>query len=130
MAEKFEDTFGEELETTTEGEEQKTFTREEVEDLLQDSEAGEPEGEEMFNCIQVELEAYDSKEFNKGIKEASYLAGAFTALKNVGMKSDDIVAIYIQRIVLEGSIKIAQQNTKASIEIAQAHETDERKNTL
>jgi hypothetical protein len=74
--------------------------------------------EEMFPVIEIGMEDYDQDEFNRGIKDASYISGFFSACKNSGMYSADIISILLNRETIDHNINTANINKEMNIEMS------------
>lgn len=59
---------------------------------------------------------FDKEEFNKGLLEASYIAGVFTGLINCGFDHDSATNYLFAKLNCEMNIKISKNNTNAQIE--------------
>jgi hypothetical protein len=60
----------------------------------------------------------DNKEFARGIKDASYACGMYTALINVGFSMEDAVAYIFNRMNVDHNILTTQISTNANIEVS------------
>jgi hypothetical protein len=58
----------------------------------------------------------DKIEFEKGLKEVSYLSGMVTGLINIGIPLEEAINYLYARLNSDMNIKIAEINCKASIE--------------
>jgi hypothetical protein len=61
---------------------------------------------------------YDVAEFQKGLNDYSYIAGAITALKNVGLNNENIIAYLTTVDVLKSNIKVAEIGKDSDIEVS------------
>lgn len=59
---------------------------------------------------------FDKYEFDKGIKQASCDCGIFTALVNSGISYDDAIAYILTLKNVDMNIKIAEINSKSTVE--------------
>lgn len=66
---------------------------------------------------------FDKDEFNKGIKQASYDCGIFTALINSGISYDDAIAYIFTLKNVDMNIKIAEINGNSAIEASKNQKT-------
>ena len=89
---------------------------EDMEELLQDF----PIPLDMNDIVKIDDEEnyipkikYDKQEFVKGVKEFSYLAGAFTALRNASMSSSE--ALSIIQMEIESKLTKKQISSQESI---------------
>ena len=58
----------------------------------------------------------ESPEFQEGLRDGMKYAGFITALANTGISSVDVLGLLINRETIEMNIKIAEINSKATIE--------------
>jgi hypothetical protein len=86
--------------------------------------------EEMFPVIEIEMSDYDQDEFTRGIKDASYISGFFSACKNSGMYSADIISILLNRETIEHNLKTANINKEMNIEMSKNQSIQVDKNIV
>jgi len=71
----------------------------------------------FFEPIDINgTEKLDMNEFTRGIKEASFACGMYTALLNVGFTQEDSVAYLFNRMNIENNIEIGKISANATIE--------------
>lgn len=85
--------------------------------------------------IPMELEnlkgiKYDKKEFDKGIKDYSYVAGAISSLLNAGLSSTDALNYIINRETIEHNFKLQEIINANNKEVAEIQELKIQSQTL
>jgi len=71
----------------------------------------------FFEPIDINgIEQLDKDEFNRGIKEASFACGMYTALLNCGFTQEDSIAYIFNRMNIENNIEIGKISANATIE--------------
>lgn len=60
----------------------------------------------------------DKDEFIRGLKDASYVCGMYTALVNCGISLDDAVVYIFNRMNIDNNIKISEISANSSIEVS------------
>ena len=80
--------------------------------------------EELLPPIELDIQnledcQIDKKEFQKGIKRGSELAGYFTVLKNAGVDSNTILQMILNEQTIQHNIDMAKINNEAQIEIVE-----------
>jgi len=71
----------------------------------------------FFEPIDINgTEKLDLDEFTRGIKEASFACGMYTALLNVGFTQEDSIAYIFNRMNIENNIEIGKISANATIE--------------
>lgn len=68
--------------------------------------------------IQLELDAYDQAEFQRGIDEASYVAGVATALFNAGLSESSVLDYILTTASIKHNKEAAVINKEMNIEIS------------
>lgn len=58
----------------------------------------------------------DNDEFVRGLKDASYACGMYTALINVGFSMEDAVAYIFNRMNVDHNIEVSKINANATVE--------------
>lgn len=110
--------------------EQLQVSNEELEAL----ELGDLNLESQF-YIPMELEnlkgiKYDKKEFDKGVKDYSYVAGAISSLLNAGLSSTDALNYIINRETIEHNFKLQEIINANNKEVAEIQELKIQSQTL
>ncbi|WP_025912057.1 hypothetical protein [Priestia flexa] len=67
--------------------------------------------------IEIELDAYDQGEFQKGIDETSHLAGVITALLNTGVTEGFVLDYLLNKATIEHNLETAKINKDMNIEM-------------
>lgn len=85
--------------------------------------------------IPMELEnlkgiKYDKKEFDKGVKDYSYVAGAISSLLNAGLSSTDALNYIINRETIEHNFKLQEIINANNKEVAEIQELKIQSQTL
>jgi len=71
----------------------------------------------FFEPIDINgTEKLDLDEFSRGIKEASFACGMYTALLNVGFTQEDAIAYIFNRMNIDNNIEIGKISANATIE--------------
>ena len=65
---------------------------------------------------------YDKKEFDKGVKDYSYVAGAISSLLNAGLSSTDALNYIINRETIEHNFKLQEIINANNKEVAEIQE--------
>ena len=85
-------------------EEMMEFDPEQLQELLGGSES------EKLPPIVLDVEEYDESEFNRGIKETSYLVGKVTALLNCGLSESTVLDYLLNEATIDYNLKAAGIN--------------------
>ncbi len=78
----------------------------------------------------VDIEGYNSEEFQKGIKKASEECGIFTAYLGVGMTNVQAYELILTKLSLEHAQEIAKMNNNTAIEVSKNQSIILDKNSL
>ena len=70
----------------------------------------------LIDTTNVKELTYSKKEFDRGLKEYSYAAGAFTALVNAGMPSTDAINYIMNMYVLDTNKELTKMKCDAQVE--------------
>jgi hypothetical protein len=116
---------------TCNGLEESTLTEEQIKQLESALDgACEETDEYMFEPIAMDIENYDTEEFDRGISEFSYWAGAITALKNTGLRFEDVVNLILNKMTIDHNIVTGKMANETSIEVSKNQTIVMDKNTL
>jgi hypothetical protein len=112
--------------------EKTTLTEEQLKQLENalDGACEEPSDEYMFEPIAMEIEDYDTVEFDRGVSDFSYWAGAITALKNTGLRFEDVVNLILNKMTIDHNIVTGKMANETSIEVSKNQTIVMDKNTL
>jgi hypothetical protein len=80
--------------------------------------------------FEIDLLDYDVEEFNRGIKETSYLAGMITAMLNVGVSESFVLDYLLSKDTIAHNIKVAEINKETNIEISKNQKATQDKYEL
>jgi hypothetical protein len=80
--------------------------------------------------IVLDIEAYDADEFDRGIKEASYIAGVVTALLNAGVTEGFALDYILNKETIKHNLETAKINKDMHVEISKNHKAAEEKFTI
>lgn len=68
--------------------------------------------------IVLSVEDYDIEQFDKGIKDTSYLAGQITALLNAGLSEGTVLDLLLSKDTIAHNIEIAKINKEMNLEVS------------
>lgn len=85
---------------------------------------------EQLPPIEIDVEDYNQEEFQRGIKDSSYLAGQITALLNAGVSEGFVLDFLLNQATIDHNIKAAEVNKEMNIEIAKNQRITVEKNEL
>jgi len=111
---------------TEETKETMELSAEQLEELL----GGQDSEPEKLPYIMIDLEDYDIEEFNRGIKETSYLAGKVTSLINCGLSEQAVIDLLLNQETIDYNIRAAQINKDMNVEVAKSQRTTQDKYEL
>lgn len=80
--------------------------------------------------IKIEVEQYDLDEFDRGIKETSYIAGKITALFNAGLSEGSVLEYLLSTESINHNIKVAKINKEMNVEMSKNHKATQEKYEL
>lgn len=78
----------------------------------------------------IDVSKFDKEEFIKGIKEASYTAGFYTALVNSGMSNIDAMNFILSKNSFDTNIQMNKVNAESNIEVSKNQSIMIEKNAL
>lgn len=80
--------------------------------------------------IEIELDQYDADEFDRGIKETSYVAGVVTALLNAGVTEGFVLDYILNKETIKHNLETVKINKEMNIEISKNHKVVNEKYEL
>ena len=80
--------------------------------------------------IEIPFEWYDTDQFYKGVKDASYSAGVITALLNAGVSESFVLDYLLSKDSIEHNIKVAEINKSMNVEVAKNAKLSQEKYEL
>lgn len=80
--------------------------------------------------IEIPFEWYDSSEFYRGIKEASYISGYVTALLNTGLSESAVLDYLLSTETIKQNIEIANVNKDMNVEMSKNTKATQEKYEL
>jgi hypothetical protein len=75
-------------------------------------------GSDKLQPIELDLDEFDEEEFNRGVKETSYIAGVITAFLNTGVSESFVLDYLLSKDSIAHNIKVAEINKSMNIEVA------------
>jgi hypothetical protein len=88
------------------------------------------ESDDKLPPMEIPFEWYDSKSFQKGIDDMSYLSGQITALLNCGVSEDFVLDFLLNKETIKHNIETANINKEMNIEMAKNQRLVAEKNEL
>jgi hypothetical protein len=80
--------------------------------------------------IVLEVEQYDLDEFQRGIKDASYLAGTITAILNAGVSEGFVLDYLLNKETIKHNLETARINKDMNVEMSKNHKATQEKYEL
>lgn len=73
---------------------------------------------ETLPPIEIPMEWYDEKEFQKGIDDTSYIAGVITALLNTGVDQGFVLDYLLNKETVKHNLEVAKINKDMNVEMS------------
>jgi hypothetical protein len=80
--------------------------------------------------FEIEFEQYDVDEFDRGIKETSYVCGKITALFNAGFSEGSVLDYLLSTETIKHNLEIAKINKETNIEMSKNQKAAQEKYEL
>lgn len=87
-------------------------------------------GSDKLPPIEIPFEFYDDKEFYRGIKETSHLAGVITAILNTGVSEGFVLDYLMNKDSIAHSIKVAEITREMNVEMVKNQKAAQEKYEL
>jgi hypothetical protein len=75
-------------------------------------------GSDKLQPIELDLDEFDAEDFQRGIKDTSYIAGVITAFLNTGVSESFVLDYLLSKDSIDHNIKVAEINKSMNVEMS------------